>query len=335
MLANHSLQHLNSLAMPSQAEFFAQVADGKQLSDVLANAQRLSLTVQVLGSGSNLLLPERVLGLVLQMTQQEIQVVEEDDQTIVVQVSAGYDWPNLVMHCAQQEWWGLENLAAIPGTMGAAPIQNIGAYGAELSQTLSQLTARHRYSGLQRTFSAAQCQFSYRQSVFKQPEHQDQWLIESVCLRLSKLPAPNCQYGPLQALQGQQLSATAMVNAVTEIRQQRLPDPKRLPNAGSFFHNPVVSASLAANLQQQYPGIPTFVAAQGYKLSAGWLIEQAGYKGKSAPSGVGMYAEHALVLINPEHQGLTRVLNFAREVQDAVFDRFGVRLQIEPRVLGA
>lgn len=331
-----NLQPYNSLAMPGQAQFFAQCTSSNELDQLLLQAQSELLLVHILGGGSNVLVPEHLQGLVIQPQMQGIQVEQQTSSQLVIRVAAGVDWPQLVQYCADQGWWGLENLAAIPGKVGAAPIQNIGAYGVELADVLLRLQSCHRQSRVRKIWSHQECLFGYRDSVFKHPSQQGQWVIEWVELQLSRHPQPKLTYGPLQVYQGQGLSAKDLVQLVTDIRSRRLPDPKVLPNAGSFFHNPRVSPSLCAQLQSQWPDMPIYPAADGQKkLSAGWLIEQVGYKGKHNAWGLGMYNEHALVLVNPKRQGLAQVQSWAREVQEAVLNGFGVRLEIEPRVLGA
>ncbi len=339
MQANVSLDALNTLAIPAKAEFYAEAANQQQLLELLTQARAEQLPVHLLGGGSNLLLAPKIQGLVLRLTEQRLDVIREDAEHLWIQVSAGTDWPSLVEHCCDQGWWGLENLAAIPGTVGAAPVQNIGAYGVELSQLMHGLSARHRLSGQVREFSMSDCQFSYRQSVFKQAEHQDQWIIESLVLRLAKQGQARLDYGPLQGYKDQKLSPQEVAALITSIRGEKLPNPRQIPNAGSFFHNPSVSLSKAESLRQAYPNMPQFPASSPaqsstVKLSAGWLIEAAGYKGKAASTGVAIYDKHALVLINPSRQPLRAVLNFALEVQERVLDLFGVHLQIEPRIMG-
>ena len=326
----------NTLALPAHAAYYAQIHRPGQLAEL---AGSLPPRCFVLGGGSNLVLCGDFDGLVLHMAIPGRQLVAEDDDAWYVRAGAGENWNDLVGWTLAQGWPGLENLALIPGTVGAAPIQNIGAYGLEVAERVHSLAACDMHSGEMVRFDREQCRFGYRDSIFKQQGwHLDaRYAITEVTFRLPKAWQPLTGYAELAAELATQTTeppdARQVAAAVVAIRQRKLPDPARLPNAGSFFQNPLVDASTAQRLREQFPGLPCHAqAGGGSKLAAGWLIEQAGWKGRDLGP-VGMYEKQALVLVNRGGATGGDVLALLQAVAGDVRDKFGIDLKPEPVLL--
>ncbi|WP_320827068.1 UDP-N-acetylmuramate dehydrogenase [Reinekea sp.] len=327
---NVSLQPFNSLAIPSVAAHFVELAQEQELPDIIAYSRARQLGLRVLGGGSNLVLADRVEACVVRNVLLGRALVDEDLDTVILEVAAGENWHELVAWSIAQGWSGLENLALIPGTVGAAPVQNIGAYGVEIADALVSVRAFDLQREDMRTLSNGQCLFEYRNSLFKSAENR--YLICSMRLKLHKTFSPMLDYGPLQALKSKiGLRAEDVFDQVVAIRQAKLPDPKRIPNAGSFFKNPVVTGAVFQRLQRQFPDLVFFVVGSGYKLAAGWLIDKADLRGQFGAGGVGCYSEQALVLINPERASSSDVIAWSDRVQQRVEQLFGLALEVEPR----
>lgn len=290
----------------------------------------------VLGGGSNLLIAGDLAQPVLQVAIGGRQLGDDDGETVVVQAGAGESWDGLVRWTLAQRAWGLENLALIPGTVGASPIQNIGAYGVELRDRFDSLDAVDLRTGTMRRFDAPECAFGYRDSVFKQAGG-SRWMVVTVRLRLQRRPSLSLDYGEIRdelARAGvAEPSPRAVADAVTAIRRRKLPDPAVLGNAGSFFKNPVVSPDQADALRLREPGLPAWPVGDRVKLSAAWMIDRCGWKG-FRDGDAGVHAAHALVLVNHGAATGAQLLALARRIQDSVHERFGVRLEAEPVVVG-
>lgn len=333
-----SLTDRNTLALPARAAAYAEPTTPGELQDALAWARAEGVPVTPLGEGSNVVLAGDLAGLVVRPLLRGVTTLAQDDVTITLRVAAGENWHAFVERCLRAGHYGLENLAFIPGTVGAAPIQNIGAYGVELESFLSAVHAIDIASGEAQTYSAADCAFGYRESVFKQ-SLRDSVVITAVDLKLPLQPRINTSYPALaEYLVAERIAsptAAEVFAAVVAIRSARLPDPADIPNAGSFFKNPVVDASRAAYLQAQHSNMPVYDAGGGYKkLSAAWLIDQCGWRGHG-DDGVGVHEDHALVLVNRGGGTGARLLAFAARIQQSVLATFGVALEIEPRIYGA
>ena len=332
---DHPLQSYNTFRLPAQAEMFFALENPEDLHTLLALAQRAS-SLFILGNGSNLLLTQDVPGLVVHSALKGIEKLEENAESVTLKIASGEDWHALVMHTVAQNWWGIENLALIPSSVGAAAVQNIGAYGVELSHVLMEVEGVHLTSGQRKTLTQQACQFGYRDSVFKQPAYRD-FLILSLTLRVSKRPNPQLNYADLpQLAQRPQLSAQDVAEWIMAKRRAKLPDPLQVPNAGSFFKNPMIPLAQAHALKAQYADMPQFrvTNAQGedkVKLAAGWLIEQAGWKGFASPSGAGVYEKQALVLVNRGQATGADLLQLKDKIQASVQQKFGVLL--EPEVI--
>jgi len=331
---NASLKPFNSFGVDSRARLFAQAYTDTDVRAALQCAVDRALPLLVIGGGSNLLLTADVDALVLRMASRGIRVLEDDGERVVVEAEAGEVWHDFVLWSLARGFCGLENLSLIPGTVGAAPMQNIGAYGVEIKDVFAGLTALDRQTGELREFSLEQCCFGYRDSVFKQQA--GRWLILRVRFALSRVEHLHLEYGPVrQRLSEQGIerpSASDVSRAISTIRSEKLPDPAVLGNAGSFFKNPLVSAALAADLKVAYPGLVGYPQADGQvKLAAGWLIEAAGWKGfRDADAGV--HCLQSLVLVNYGKATGLQLLALARQIQADIEQRFSVKLEMEPNV---
>ena len=329
------LSACNTLALPCRAAYYARIETRAQLAELAglpAGCRRF-----VLGGGSNLVVPSEFDGLVVHMAVPGRELVGEDSDARYLRFGGGESWHAAVAWSLAQGWPGLENLALIPGTVVAAPIQNIGAYGLELADRFHELTACDLDTGEVLCFDRSACRFAYRDSVFKQEgwSRNGRYAIVDVTLRLPKAWQANTGYADLAAYLERQddptpPSAQRIFEAVCAVRLGKLPDPSVLPNAGSFFQNPVVDSALAARLQRAHPTLPVYPQPDGrVKLAAGWLIERAGWKGRDLGP-VGMYKKQALVLVNRGGAGADDVRHLMRAVQRDVHASFGVDLTVEP-----
>ncbi|HSC68435.1 MAG TPA: UDP-N-acetylmuramate dehydrogenase [Cellvibrio sp.] len=334
-LPHFNLQKFNTLAVPAFAQYFVSVKTEDELREALAFARNEKLPHMFLGGGSNIVLRDNFPGLVIHIKNQGKEVVGENEEFIWLKVAAGENWHQLVEYSLDNALYGLENLSLIPGSVGAAPIQNIGAYGVEIKDVVAELTALNIGSGLLVTFANESCQFGYRDSIFKQ-SLLDQYVITSVTLRLRKQPQLNLSYPALRAeLQNTgdgDITPRQVSRAVVSIRQSKLPDPAKVPNVGSFFKNPVISALEFATLKELHPGVVHYPAENGQvKLAAAWLIDQAGWRGKEV-NGALVHPQQALVLTNPQAGSGASVLVLAERIKASVWKYFGVMLEMEPRV---
>lgn len=334
--ANMPLIDRNTLRLPASAEYFAEPESESELRALLLDEALSALPRTVIGDGSNLLLRADVPGLVIRMVEKGLEVVAEDNDFVWLDVKAGECWDTLVATTISRGWQGLENLSLIPGSVGAAPFQNIGAYGVELADVLDSLSAIHLHTAERHEFSCADCLFSYRDSIFKSAE-KGRWVITSVRLRLNKSPHFSLRYADLKTrfdrLPETQRTAQAIRDMVIALRQSKLPDPKVLANAGSFFKNPTVTAEQHQHLQQRFPDLVSYLQHSGdYKLAAGWLIERAGWKGRRVGN-VGMHEKQALVLVNYDAATGAEVSAFSQQVCASVDEMFSVLLEQEPVVL--
>lgn len=332
IIQNHSLKQLNTLGLSSIARHYAEVNSEVELRAALAFARQRQLPVIPLGGGSNVVLGEVLDALVVRINLLGRAILQRTEDGVSVRAAAGENWHEFVLWTLANHAYGLENLSLIPGTVGAAPIQNIGAYGVELRDYFVALDAMHIESGEINRFNGPACCFGYRDSVFK-GIWQDQYIITAVTLSLDAQLRPKLGYGQLKAMLAHgagNLQALDISQAVCEIRREKLPDPQKIGNAGSFFKNPVVSAETMSRLKKEFPDIVAYPAGTMWKLAAGWLIDRAGLRGKLRGS-VGTYQNQALVLVN--HGGATSqdVLDFASMVQRTVNEKFGVQLECEPR----
>ena len=325
---NISLKPFTTFGIDKKAKFFTVVSSISELKAALTTASERQLPVFILGGGSNILLTRDLDELVIKQEIKGIRVVKEEDNEIWIEVGAGEVWHELVMYCIEKNWAGLENLSLIPGTVGASPLQNIGAYGVEIKDVFQSLDALHRETLEVHTFDREACKFGYRESVFKQAL-KDQYVITTVTFRLSKIPKFHLEYGAIREVLAankiEQPSIRTISEAVIQIRKSKLPDPKEIGNAGSFFKNPTVPTTLFDALKATYPSIPGYPSSEGVKVAAGWLIEQAGWKGKRVGE-VGVHNKQALVLVNYGGGSGEEIKNLSQQIQRSVLEKFGIKL---------
>lgn len=328
---NISLLPYNTFGIDVRAEYFAMVEQPEDLDEMAT----LPHSVHVLGGGSNILLTAPVKGLVLHNRLKGITLLQEDDNHVWLQVQSGEVWHGLVLYTIENGWGGLENLALIPGTVGASPIQNIGAYGAEAKDTITQVTFRHLSEKTMYTFSNADCGFGYRDSIFKR-ELKDQVFITSVVFKLSKHPVLNTGYGAieqeLERMGVTESSVKAVAQAVINIRSSKLPDPAVLGNAGSFFKNPTMPRQQYEQLLADFPGMPHYSVSNGLvKVPAAWLIEQCGWKGyRNGDAGV--HKNQALVLVNYGTATGKELWQLSGEIVASVKEKFNIEPEREVQV---
>jgi UDP-N-acetylmuramate dehydrogenase len=337
-IANAALRALNTFGIDARARMLWRLEHEADLSATLAALRRDPAGPPLmLGGGSNLLITGDIERPVLQVALRGLRTEAggTDDAAIVV-AAAGESWDGLVRWTLAHGLGGLENLALIPGTVGAAPIQNIGAYGVELKERFESLDAVSLADGNTRRFDAADCAFGYRDSVFKRPEGA-RWLVTAVRFRLSRRPSLQLDYGELREelrrAGASDPTPTTVADAVSAIRRRRLPDPAQLGNAGSFFKNPLVDPGQAAAMRTAEPDLPTWPAGDRVKLSAAWMIDRCGWKGYRRGD-AGVHSAHALVLVNHGQATGAELLALATQIRDTVHERFRVTLEPEPLVVG-
>lgn len=322
------LTAFNTMALPSVAEFYCRLERCEDIEPLLQFAQQQQLEVHILAGGSNSLLAERLPGLLIHIACKGIELISESAEQVLLKVAAGEVWDEFLQYCLEHAYYGLENLAIIPGTVGAAPIQNIGAYGVEVA---SFIHAVHAYDRKQQGFvslAAEQCQFAYRDSLFKQ--QCGRYIVTAVEFSLNREFKANLSYHALKDRMAEQtLSPESVRQAVITQRNSRLPNPAELANAGSFFKNPIVSAKQFEQLQSQYSDIPYFANEANFKIPAAWLIEQCGWKGKTLGA-VGMYEKQALVMVNHGGARFTDVENLSQAIIGDVKKQFAIELEPEP-----
>ncbi|RYY75622.1 MAG: UDP-N-acetylmuramate dehydrogenase [Gammaproteobacteria bacterium] len=332
-LPHFNLQNYNTLASPVCANFFVSVKNNEELIDAIKFAKERTLPLLVLGGGSNIVLYDDFPGLVIHLQFLGKELVREDEQHFYVKAAAGENWSEFVDYCLDQKFWGLENLSLIPGNVGAAPIQNIGAYGVELKDVFEELSALNIKTGLTITFTPEACQFGYRDSVFKN-QFKDEFIITSVIFRLTKVPSLKLGYPALQKVLSvyapEEITPELVAQIVCEVRRNKLPDPKIIPNVGSFFKNPVIPTTQLHEIQSVFSDVVYFpIDSHHVKLAAAWLIDRAGWRGVS--QGAAVHSEQALVLTNPSRLNAGKVLELASAIKNSVLEMFGVELEQEPR----
>lgn len=328
-----SLKSYNTFAVDVSAQYFAEVCTPEDIRSVLADPRYGQLPRFVLGGGSNTLFTKDFEGLVLHMKGGTIEVTDENDRFYFVKVSAGIVWDDFVRHAIESGWYGIENLAAIPGTVGGAAVQNIGAYGVEVAEHIVEVECFDPDRRAMRVLSAEDCDYGYRASRFKTIEKN--LIVTSVLFALSKTFSPVYGYKELEAIFGDRRpeSAKELEEAVRAVRARKLPDPKELPNAGSFFKNPVVTRTKMLHLLEETPSLVSYpLGGARAKIAAGWLIEACGLKGKRMGQ-AGVYERQALILVNYGGATGAEIKALAEEVARNVKYRFGVELEPEPVIL--
>ena len=333
---NHSLKNLNTFGVDVRTKLFAEVFSEDELIDLLTDEKVNRERNLILGGGSNILFTKDFDGLVIKYSKAEIDVTENNSESVFVEADAGLIWDDLVKFCVERNYGGIENLTLIPGTVGAAPIQNIGAYGQELADSFDSLKGVFIKSGEKKSFEKSECRFSYRSSIFK-TELRNEFVITSVRLKLSKNPRPNTNYKALSDYLSKKEIINPSIkdinNTVSEIRRSKLPDPVKVGNAGSFFKNPVVSEDLFQKIKSEFSDIVSFPSvSRKIKISAGWLIEKSGWKGKRVGD-VGTSPDHALVICNFGNATGAEIMEFAMRIKEVVSNKFGIILEEEVNIL--
>lgn len=333
---NIDLYSFNTFALHATARYFTAIRTIDELKSLIHLPEWISHPKFILGGGSNILLTKNYEGLVVKNEIKGISRVAEDDNHVLLKVGAGENWHDFVLYCINQGYGGIENLSLIPGTVGAAPIQNIGAYGVELKDLFCELEAVRLSDGVVDIFKHDDCQFGYRDSVFKS-KFKNQYTITTVTLRLQKKPIFNTHYEALgsflEKAQTKPLTLKAISDAVIQIRQSKLPDPKQIGNAGSFFKNPVISKDHFLKIKHNHSTIPHFSDSPDLvKIPAGWLIEQCGWKGMRLGE-VGVYDKQALVLVNFGNGTGSAIYDLALQIQASVYDRFEIQLTPEVNII--
>lgn len=334
--ANYDLKQRNTFGVSCKARYFVEIKHASSIPILRKDTKLSSLPWMVMGGGSNLLMTHDLDALVLSCNYDEMKIVKEDQYAVWLSVGAGRSWHELVTYTVDQGWWGLENLALIPGNVGATPVQNIGAYGAEVQDTITRIQSFDLRDGRRIELRKNECNFAYRDSIFKH-ELAQRVLIHRVTFRLLKQSTPNLVHDPLHEamfsnhanLKLEDITPRMVYEAVIKLRQERIPDPAVLGSAGSFFKNPTIALKHYQQLQLQYPDIPGHKLTNGcIKVPAAWLIEKAQWKGRRIDQ-VGTYSKHALILVNYGNASGKEILSVAEIIREAVINLFSISLEKE------
>ena len=337
---NLNLKNFNTFHVSAYAKYFSDITNVDDLLEALTFSQTNQLPFMIIGQGSNLLFKEDYQGLIIELNIKGIELISEDAEHYYVKAQCGENWHDFVQYCLQAGYYGLENLSLIPGTVGAAPVQNIGAYGVELSEFLHELEALEIASGENVSFSKEDCRLSYRHSIFK-AELKDKFVITNVTFKLRRQAQCNLSYpalgDALSAYDPQNINPQLISDTVCNIRRSKLPDPGELGNAGSFFWNPIISKEKLLTMQKSHPDIVAYPHLDGnqeeqYKLAAAWLIDQTGWKGYREGD-VGVHKEHALVLVNYGEATGAELYDLSLRIQESVKEMFEIELRPEVRII--
>ncbi len=329
---NVSLKPYNTFGLEATARFFVEIQSVEELKSVLQNSDYQSVDKLFLGGGSNILLTKNFDGLVIKINLKGIKKISEGDSHVYIQAGAGEVWHDLAMYCVEKQYAGMENLSLIPGTVGAAPMQNIGAYGVEIKDIFEELQALNLETLEIETFKLNDCHFGYRESVFKH-QFKGKYVITSVTFKLNKVPNYKVSYGDIQKTLAEMnvtdLSIKAVSDAVISIRKSKLPDPAEIGNSGSFFKNPEIPKTQYDELKVKFENIPNYLINETtVKVPAGWLIEQAGWKG-FRDGQIGVHARQALVLVNYGGGTGEQIKALSQKIQASVLEKFSISLSVE------
>lgn len=331
---NFSLKNYNTFGIDAYAKYFGEFFSSGTLSEILR--ERKDVQKMILGGGSNILFTKNFDGIILKNGIPGIDVIDEDDEYVYVKAGAGVNWHQFVMYCVKNNFGGVENLSLIPGNTGASPMQNIGAYGVEIKDVFYELEAFHLEENSLQIFKNADCEFGYRDSIFKK-KYKGQFVILNVTFRLQKKPVFNISYGAieeeLKKMKVENLSIKAISDAVINIRRSKLPDPELIGNAGSFFKNPEIGSHELHELTRIESNVPSYkINDDTFKLPAGWLIEQCGWKGYRKGD-AGCYEKQALVLVNYGNAKGNEIYQLSEEIKQSVFEKFGIELEREVNIM--
>ncbi len=332
---NYSLEKHNTFHLPVKTRWFMEYADEEELGRILRDEYFQECLSLHIGGGSNLLFINDFNGIVLHSQIKGIFVVEETDDSVLLRIGAAEIWDDVVAYAVSKGWGGIENLSHIPGEAGAAAVQNIGAYGTEVKDVIEKVEAYNQLTFEKRTFTNEECLYDYRHSFFKN-EHNDPYIVTYIYIRLNKKPRFSVNYGNLKEELSKypEITLQTVRDAVISIRRQKLPDPKELGNAGSFFMNPIIPVGRYEKLKERFPDMPSYSAGEGkVKVPAGWLIEQCGFRGKSHGA-VGVYEKQALGLVNLGEAKGHEIALVAESIRTAVYDRFGIEIMPEVKYVG-
>ena len=336
IIENYPLLKLNTFGVDVKAKYFTSINTINELIEVTKTNVFKDLELLILGGGSNILFTKDFDGLVILNNIKGKEIIDQNQQSIFLKIGAGENWHELVMYCVDNGWGGIENLSLIPGNTGTAPMQNIGAYGVEIKETFIELEALEISSGKIVKFNNSDCEFGYRESVFKN-KMKNQYIILNITLELKKNPVLNINYGDVKAiLESQNIKNPAIKevsNAIISIRQSKLPDPKKIGNSGSFFKNPIVSLNQLELIKKKYPNIVNYeINENEFKIAAGWLIERAGWKGKKF-NNYGVHEKQALVLVNYGLANGMEIFELSEKIILDIKDKFGITLEREVNII--
>lgn len=334
---NVRLKSFNTFGVNALARYFCRINHEEEFKSLLQTDLYKNEKVLILGGGSNILFTKDFDGLVVKIDIKGIEIVSEDDENVNVQVKSGENWHSLVLHCVNNNWGGIQNLSLIPGTVGAAPIQNIGAYGVEVKDVIKNVSGIDRFNGADKIFQNDECAFGYRDSIFKH-QLKENIFISSVTLSLTKKNhIIDIRYGAIKDTLNEmriiEPTLKSISDAVIQIRKSKLPDPLHIGNAGSFFKNPTISLLQYQTLQKEYSQIPGYHSVnQGVKVPAGWLIEQCGWKGKRI-NDIGVHAHQALVIVNYGKGNGEEIFLLAMQIISSVKEKFNITLTPEVNII--
>ncbi len=336
IIENYPLLKLNTFGIDVKAKYFVSINTVNELIELTKTKVFKDLRLLILGGGSNILFTKDFDGLVILNNINGKEIIDQTQQSIFLKIGAGENWHELVMYTVDNGWGGIENLSLIPGNTGTAPMQNIGAYGVEIKETFVELEALEISSGKIIKFNNSDCEFGYRESIFKN-KIKNQYIILNITLELKKNPVLNINYGDVKAiLESQNIKNPAIKevsNAIISIRQSKLPDPKKIGNSGSFFKNPIVSLNQLEFIKKKYPNVVNYeINENEFKIAAGWMIEKAGWKGRKF-NNYGVHEKQALVLVNYGLANGMEILNLSEEIILDIKDKFGITLEREVNII--
>ena len=336
VIENYPLIKLNTFGIDVKAKYFTSINTVNELIEIKKSEKFKDHELLILGGGSNILFTKDFNGLVILNNIKGKEIVDQNDDSIILKIGAGENWHELVMYCVDNGWGGIENLSLIPGNTGTAPMQNIGAYGVEIKETFVELEALEISSGKVVKFSNSECEFGYRESVFKN-KMKNKYIILNITLELNKNPILNINYGDVKAILETKKIETPTIkdvsNAIISIRQRKLPDPKKIGNSGSFFKNPIIDINLLKLIEGKYPNVVSYkINENKFKIAAGWMIEKAGWKGKKF-NNFGVHENQALVLVNYGLANGKEIFNLSEKIILDIKEKFGITLEREVNII--